>query len=146
MMRRHATWMVHVAQLRISLCLTLAKFSVERQYAVAYVPGSFRDFPAPRSAALVCTASARFWPRLWRRVKDNAPYHRFSPASSFATYVATEDEVKDQICFPPTATAHQQKTAKLYQNPFIGSNRNSVFINSIAWKIYPLIPYNACSA
>ena len=45
--------LAHVAQLRISLCLTLAKFSVERQYAVAYVPGSFRDFPAPRVGAAV---------------------------------------------------------------------------------------------
>ena len=45
--------LVHAAQLRISLTLALAKFSIERQYAVAYVLGSFRDSPAPRIGAAV---------------------------------------------------------------------------------------------
>ena len=36
-------------------------------------------FPGSSFRRPVCTASTRFWPRLWRRVKDNAPYHRFGP-------------------------------------------------------------------
>ena len=44
--------LAHVAQLRISLAFfTLAKFSLKRQYAVAYVLGAFRASPAPRRGA-----------------------------------------------------------------------------------------------
>ena len=44
--------LAHVAQLRISLVFfTLAKFSLKRQYAVAYVLGAFRASPAPRRGA-----------------------------------------------------------------------------------------------
>ena len=54
MNRRHATWIDHVAQpsYRAFSVLTLAKFYTKRQYAVAYMPGSFWGSPAPRSIAL----------------------------------------------------------------------------------------------
>ena len=38
--------LAHVAQLRISLTLTLAKFSLKRQYAVAYVAGGLSGLPS----------------------------------------------------------------------------------------------------
>ena len=44
--------LAHVAQPSYLAYSYFGEVSHQAQYAVAYVPGSFRDFPAPRSAAL----------------------------------------------------------------------------------------------
>ena len=96
MIRRHATWLPRSATSYLAYTNFGEVFSVAR-YAVAYVPGSFRDFPAPRIGAV---ATERDPPvvfrgsglHLGRRVEDNATTMRltfgFSP-------------VADARCRPP---------------------------------------------
>ena len=67
--------LVHVAQPSYLALSTLAKFLLERRYAVAYVLGSFRDSPAPRGTALgVWSGALRITrPTRWTRNSASLP-------------------------------------------------------------------------
>ena len=59
------------------------------------VPESFRDSPAPRSAAIMHG--------LYEVLASTDHLIRFGPVSTFATCAATEDNVKDHL-FPESKT------------------------------------------
>ena len=115
MNRRHATWIVHVAQpsYRAFSFLTLAKFYTKRQYAIAYVPPSrfratedqpesFRDRPAPRSAALCRTRRSASLPFCGRRSRGDRPTMRFNRGSGFR--IGGRDGARPSQCFGPVSS------------------------------------------
>ena len=70
-MRRHATWIVHVAQPHIPLCLyTLAKFPLKHVYAVAYADGCCHP-PLAGSAFRVPPVPGRHAPGSMEKIKSS---------------------------------------------------------------------------
>ena len=120
MMRRHATWMlIHPRSATLVSCFVILwrSFHCSIRYAVAYVPGSFRDSPAPRLwyggcvATTISVATGRDPPmfrgsglRLGRR-RDGviAPY-RFGHAGR-VTLPVGRDGTRDPTSWPRRGAA-----------------------------------------
>ena len=108
MIRRHATWLPRSATSYLAYTNFGEVFSVAR-YAVAYVPGSFRDFPAPRIGAV---ATERDPPVVFRGSGlhgsiDPLPARWWILCAAFRRTIASRKavptDVKDQ-CASPSRT------------------------------------------
>ncbi len=105
--------MVHVAQLRIPLSiLTWRSFLLKRQYAVAYVPGSFWDFPAPRFTAYRQHGFREVLPlAAWRRARRARPTIWFQAGGGRKV--------------PPTEVKDQKNRLSIAPNPALNKIPNT---------------------
>jgi len=141
--RKRAAWIPRDAP---SYFASTLKISGSHQATLRWMrsaPGSFRDFPAPRIGAARRDASPYHWvrgsglPNVTCKVQaplQDAPFYILH----FTFYILparwwTQDAAhrcQRSICFPPTATTHQQKTAELYQMPPLDATDGTIDNNA----------------